>query len=318
MREALFIKKNKDRWEKISLMPEDDIDEMANEFTQLVDDLGYAKTFYPTSKTTVFLNTEAAKRYLKIYQSRKESTNKIVHFFKTSLPLTIAKHKWVLIACLIIFCLFYAVGFYSALKDETIITDILGNSYLKTTEKNIDDGNPFGIYQRDNNLLMFLGIMINNISVSFRFFVQGLLFPFFTIQDLGETGMMVGAFHVMFYKKGLGMAFVLAVMIHGTLELFSITVAAASGVVLGKSWLFPKTKTRLEAFKTGAKDGLKIIIGTVPLLIIAALFEGFVTRYYNKMPLFLNLIILLGSASFIVYYFVIYPKKVAKRLNKNC
>lgn len=312
MREALFIKKNKDRWEKMAFMPADDIDEMASEFTQLVDDLGYAKTFYPTSKTTTFLNTEASKRYLAIYKNRKETENRFVSFFKTELPLTIAKHHSVLFFCFALFLLFFAVGFYSALTDESIVRDILGDAYINMTEKNIADGNPFGVYQRDNSFLMWLGIMINNISVSFRCFMEGLIFPYFSTQELVDNGMMVGAFDAFFYAKGLGNMFVLTVMLHGTLELSSIVIAVASGVVLGKSWLFPGNKTRLQAFKQGAKDGLKIIIGVVPVLMIAAFFEGFVTRYY-KMPAWISITILTASAAFIVGYFIIYPIKLKKK-----
>lgn len=312
MREALFIKKNKDRWEKMAYMPADDIDEMANEFTQLVDDLGFAKTFYPASKTTTFLNTEASKRYLSIYKNRREEENRFVRFFKIELPLTIAKHHNVLLACFALFMLFFWVGFYSALKDESIVRDILGNDYVSMTEKNIADGNPFGVYQRDNNFLMWLGIMINNISVSFRCFMEGLLFPYFSVNELVDNGMMVGAFDAFFYTKGLGNMFILTVMIHGTLELSSIVIAVASGVVMGKSWLFPGTQTRLQAFKIGAKDGLKIIIGVVPVLMIAAFFEGFITRYY-KMPAWISISILAVSAAFIIGYFIIYPIKLKKK-----
>lgn len=315
MREALFIKKNKERWEKMVHLPSDNIDEMAGEFTQLVDDLGYSKTFYPTSKTTTFLNTESSKRYLSIYKNRREEQNRFVHFFKTELPLTIAKHHKVLLVCFAIFMLFFVVGFYSTIKDESIVRDILGDDYVRMTEKNIADGNPFGVYQKDNPFLMWLGIMINNISVSFRYFMEGLLFPFFTIPELVRDGMMVGAFDAFFYAKGLGNMFILTVMLHGTLELSSIVIAATAGVVLGKSWLFPGTLTRLAAFKQGAKDGVKIIIGIVPVLMIAAFFEGFVTRHY-KMPIWISITILVVSATFIIGYFVIYPLKLKKKYSQ--
>jgi uncharacterized membrane protein SpoIIM required for sporulation len=59
-------------------------------------------------------------------------------------------------------------------------------------------------------------------------------------------------------------------MIHGTLELSAITIAAAAGIILGKSWLFPGTLKRMDAFKKDAKDAIKIIIGLVPVFIVAA------------------------------------------------
>ena len=45
MREALFIKKNAQKWQEYEHFETQDPDEMANRFTTLVDDLAYAKTF---------------------------------------------------------------------------------------------------------------------------------------------------------------------------------------------------------------------------------------------------------------------------------
>ena len=101
-------------------------------------------------------------------------------------------------------------------------------------------------------------------------------------------------------------------MLHGILELSSIVIAVASGIVLGKSWLFPGTLTRLQAFKIGAKDGLKIIIGIVPVLMTAAFFEGFVTRHY-KMPAWISITILTASLFFVIGYFVVYPLRLKKK-----
>jgi hypothetical protein len=97
VREALFIKKNKDRWLRIQHMPSDDPDEMASDFVQLVDDLAYAKTFYPTGKVTGYINAQASNIYLDIYHNRKEESNKLVNFWKYDLPLTIRKHYKVII-----------------------------------------------------------------------------------------------------------------------------------------------------------------------------------------------------------------------------
>jgi uncharacterized membrane protein SpoIIM required for sporulation len=86
--------------------------------------------------------------------------------------------------------------------------------------------------------------------------------------------------------------------------------------VLGTSFLFPKTGRRFEAFSQGARDGVKMIIGLVPLFMVAAFFESYVTRYY-KMPVPLALLILLFTTSFIIWYFIIYPIRLEKKLKMN-
>ena len=47
MREALFIKRNAKKWQEYQHFETDDPDEKADRFINLVDDLAYAKTFYP-------------------------------------------------------------------------------------------------------------------------------------------------------------------------------------------------------------------------------------------------------------------------------
>jgi uncharacterized membrane protein SpoIIM required for sporulation len=316
LREALFIKKNKDRWNTISQSPSEDTDQMAAEFVQLTDDLGYSRTFYPHSKVTRFLNEEASKRYLNIYRNRREDRNRIVTFFKYDLPLTVGKHQGVLLTCFSLFILFFFVGFYSSVKDEHFVREMMGDAYVNMTEQNIEKGNPFGIYQEGNSFLMWLGIMINNISVSFRYFAEGLLFPFFTVPEMIRDGVMTGSFDYLFYSKGLGSLFFLTVMIHGTLELSALVVSAAAGIVMGKSWLFPGTFTRLDAFKQGVKDGIKMITGLVPVFMTSAFFEGFVTRHY-RMPVWISGFILAASLFFVVGYFVVYPLLLKREVRKN-
>ncbi len=312
----MFIKKNKQRWEEIVEARYDVADDMADQFIQLVDDLGYAKTFYPHSKITAFLNTEAAKRYLSIYKNKKEERNRLVSFFKYDLPLTVAKHHYILLLCFLLFMLFFFVGYYSSYKDEHFVREMLGDSYVNMTEKNIADGNPFGVYQSGNSFFMWLGILINNISVSFRFFAEGLFLGILTLRDLVGEAIRIGAFEQMFFARGLGKLSILTVFIHGTLELSAIIIAAMAGVVMGKSWLFPGTKKRLHALKEGAKDGVKIIAGLVPVFIMAAFFEGFVTRYY-RMPVLLSATILLVSLIFVIGYFVVYPIMLKNRIRLN-
>lgn len=316
LREALFIKKNKERWENISQQPSDNPDEMAFEFTQLVDDLGYAKTFYPHSKVTRFLNTEASRRYLSIYRNRKEEGNRLIKFFKYDVPLAIVKHQITLLACFVVFMLFFAVGFFSALKDEHFLREMLGDGYVNMTEENIAKGNPFGVYQNENSFTMWLYIMVNNIQVSFFYFLEGIVPYFFTLLSLIKEAVRLGAFEYMFASKGYGGLFVLTVMIHGTLELSAIIITVTAGVVLGKSWLFPGTIKRMQALKEGAKDGAKIMVALVPVFIVAAFFESFVTRHY-RMPAYASITILATSLLFIVGYFVIYPLKLGAQIKKE-
>ncbi len=313
MREALFIKKNKDRWLRIQQQPSTDPDEMAADFIQLVDDLAYAKTFYPSGKVTTFINTQASKTYLDIYHNRKEESNKLVYFWKYDLPLTIRKHYKVIIFTFIFFAVFFAIGFFTSRQDEDVARGILGNGYINETKRNIANENPFGIYEGGNPLLMWLGIMVNNIRVSLLMFASGLALGIPCMYNLAETGVMVGSFDQMFADAGLGIDFWLVVFVHGTLEITAIIFTGAAGLIMGKSFLFPGTIRRIDAFKQGTKDGVKIIIGMIPVLAVAAFFEGFITRLYNNHS-WLTTGIFSLSVIFVTWYFAIWPVVVGRRM----
>jgi uncharacterized membrane protein SpoIIM required for sporulation len=313
VREGLFIKKNIDKWKQYQYEPATDPDEMANHFTELVNDLGYSKTFYPHSKVTQYLNGLATRIYLGIYRNKKEQASRIGLFWKTELPLLVRKYHRQILYSFIIFVLFAVMAAFSAAHDETFVRGVMGDRYVDMTEENIAKGDPFGVYKNENQLSMFTWIAVHNVQVSFIIFVTGLLVSLGTIWNLFSNGVMIGAFQYYFFAKGLGWQSILVIWIHGTLEISSIIIAGGAGLVLGNSLLFPGTHKRLDSLKRGARDGLKLMIGLVPVFVAAAFLEGFVTRY-STMPVWLSLSILAGSLYFVLWYFVVYPIRLEKKL----
>ena len=312
MREALFIKRNKERWQQIAANNTSHPDDTANDFIQLVEDLGYSKTFYPHSSITQYLNTEASRKYLGIYENQRESSSRARSFFKYTLPLTIGKHHRVLLICFSLFALFVAIGFFSASGDQTFVRQVLGDDYVDMTENNIKQGSPFGVYGFGNEILSFAALFVNNMFVSLKEFAGGILLGIPTVIGLMTNSISVGVFEYLFYSHNLTADSLLTVLIHGTLELSTFVISAASGLVLAKSWLFPGTMRRIDALKRGAKEGLIIAMSNFPMLFMAAFFEGFITRH-TEMPVALKLLIIGSSLTLVIGYFIIYPIRLRKK-----
>nr|WP_315418293.1 stage II sporulation protein M [uncultured Pedobacter sp.] len=312
MREALFVKQNSEKWQHYDSMRQANPDEVANQFIEITNDLAYAKTFYPNSKTTAYLNGLAAKLHQSVYKNKKEKSNRFIHFWKTELPLIFLAHRKQIFYALFFFLISCAIGALSAKYDDTFVRLIMGDNYVNMTNENIAKGDPFGVYKQDNQFMMFLQIGSNNIFVALYTFVLGILFSFGSIVSLFRNGIMLGSFQYFFFSKGLGFQSVLVIWIHGTLEISAIVLAGAAGLILGNSFLFPKTYTRMASIQKGAKDGLKIVIGLIPIFIVAAFFESFVTRH-TEMPMVLSLLILLSSTAFIIWYVFIYPIKIQRK-----
>jgi uncharacterized membrane protein SpoIIM required for sporulation len=322
MREGMFIKKNVDKWNSYQHNKTNDPDETAERFITLVDDLSYAKTFYPKSKVTRWINGIAAGIYQNIYQNKKEKHNRIFTFWKYELPLLFKKYHPILLFTFLVFLLFVAVGVFGSVKDENFIRGILGDNYVDMTEDNIAKGDPFGVYKSDNPFTMFVTIAMNNSFVAFLMVIGGLLAGVGTLFLMWQNGLMLGTFQYMFFARGLGLKSVLVIWVHGTLEILAFVIASAAGFIIAGGILFPGTYSRKISFKTTIKDALKIMIVLVPVFIIAAFFESYVTHLMSNtfdndanagLPVWAGAAILLLSLSFIVWYFVIYPVRLYKK-----
>ena len=113
----------------------------------------------------------------------------------------------------------------------------------------------------------------------------------------------------------MGWQSVLVVWVHGTLEISAIIIAGGAGLIVGNSILFPGTHKRIRSLQQGVKDELKLMIELVPVFIVADLLKGYITRY-STMPKAVSISILATSLSFIIWYFVIYPIRVSKRVQQ--
>ncbi|MBD1365593.1 stage II sporulation protein M [Mucilaginibacter sp. ZT4R22] len=311
MREPIFVKQNAQKWERFENSQGRGPDELADSFIQITDDLAYAKTFYPKSKTTAYLNGLAGRFHQSIYKNKSEKGNRFITFWKYELPLLFYKHRKPLLYAFSFFMVFCLIGWLSAMYDENFVRLIMGDRYVDETNANIARGEPFGVYNSESEFLMFVGIAANNIYVSLVTFVSGIIFSVGSLYHLFRNGIMLGAFQYYFFSKGLGLQSVLVIWIHGTLEISAIVIAGGAGLVMGNSFLFPKTYTRMESLKKGAADGMKIAIGLVPIFLTAAFFEGFVTRH-THMPIWLSVGILGSSLLFMIWYVILYPRKIYK------
>jgi uncharacterized membrane protein SpoIIM required for sporulation len=314
MREAAFIRRNTNKWRAYEETLNDptshpDPDELTDRYVELTDDLSYARTFYPDSNITKYLNSVAARMHRGLMQNKRDDQNRFVLFWTRELPTVFRQSHRLLLVSAIFFGLACVVGWLSAANDDTFVRLILGDGYVNMTLENIKKGDPLGVYAHDDQADMFLAITYNNIGVSLRTFVAGILASFGTIVILFYNGVMLGTFQYFFYERDLLLESVLKIWIHGTLEISAIVIAGCAGLTLGNSLLFPGTFSRLESFKRGAKQGLKIAIGLIPIFVMAGFLESYVTRLTLHPALSATIILL--SAGFIGWYFVWYPIKLS-------
>ena len=321
MREVAFIKQNKEKWlefeQAIFGKAKKNPDEMASLYIHLVNDLSYAQTYYPKSKTVVYLNYLASQIYQKIYKTKRTEQNRLIYFFSTEVPLIIYHYRRYLVYAFALFFACTAIGVLSAKYDTDFVRLIMGDEYVNMTLENIENGNPVAVYKSGSNWGGFIAITMNNLYVGLRCFLYGIFLGVGTFWVMLQNCIMLGSFQYFFYQQGVFWESVRGIWIHGSMEIFAIVIETAAGFILGASILFPKTYSRMASFKMGFKDGLKIFLSTMPFTIAAGFLEGFVTRYSLEMPNWLNVVIILSTLSMISFYFLVFPFIVHSKMKNQ-
>lgn len=315
MRETGFIKQNKEKWkefEKTLDHKDSDPDKLNNLFIQITDDLSYSRTFYPNRSVRVYLNNLAQQIFHSIYKNKKTQWSRLLFFWTDELPQLVYNAKKEFQFSLFIFLLSFAIGALSSAMDPDFPRVILGDVYVDMTIENIESGDPMAVYKQRGEFGMSLGITANNLYVAFLTFVLGVFFGIGSGAILVSNGVMVGAFQYFFIDKGLFWESFLTIWTHGTLEISAIIIAGAAGMTMGRGLVFPGTLTRLQAFQISARRGIKLMIGIVPIFILAGFIEGYLTRY-TETPDIIRAIFILVCLLFIIGYFIIYPALKARQ-----
>ena len=319
MREVIFLRKNAEKWKAyeydLKNYKKKSADYLAELYVELNNDLAYAQSCYPDTKTTLFLNDLSILAHNTIYKNQKENRSRFISFWKIEVPEIFSYRLKELTASIVIFFLFSWIGMVSQQGDSAFARYILGDNYVNMTLTNIDNSDPLAVYKSHTQLNMFFAITFNNIRVSFINFILGVFTVFGTGYIMLKNGVMVGTFITFFSDYELLSEAMLVIFIHGALELSAITISGAAGFVLGNSFVFPGTFKRAISFKKGVKDGLKMLLSLIPVFVLAGILESFVTRY-TEMPIFLSLFIIIGSFTFVISYYIILPIMIYQQRNK--
>jgi uncharacterized membrane protein SpoIIM required for sporulation len=167
---------------------------------------------------------------------------------------------------------------------------------------------------------MFLRIFSNNLMVGLVVFASGLLLGLGSLYHTFRNALMVGSFFQMFFDAHLGWSALVIIGLHGTLELMGLVLHCTAGLVLGLNAFFPGNLTRAQAFKQGVQHSVRIWIGTLPITLLAAFIESYLTRLgaqglSRETPVLSAalLMVFLLSWVFIIVYFYIYSNRIKKR-----
>jgi uncharacterized membrane protein SpoIIM required for sporulation len=315
MRETSFIQQNEKKWQALEDTLEggrQDPGKLNDLFIQVTDDLSHARTFYPNRSVRVYLNGLAQRLFFSIYKNKQSKRRRLMAFWRDDLPRLMYEARKELLLSFLVFSVAVVIGMLSSAADPDFVQAILGEDYVSMTRENIASGDPMAVYKERGAFNMFLGITLNNIMVSFYTFAMGLFYAIGTLGILLRNGIMLGALQCFFIEQGLFRESFLAVWLHGAFELSSIVIAGAAGLTMGRGLAFPGTLSRMRSFQLAARRGISMMMGVVPLFIIAGFTESYLTRHTDAPDVLRGAFIFL-CLGFVLFYFVLYPRWKAKR-----
>ena len=132
-------------------------------------------------------------------------------------------------------------------------------------------------FRRMPNAPLAAGVITNNISVAFMAFALGITIGLGTCYVILMNAMMLAGFAAHFVNNDLGFKFYSCIAAHGVLEIMAILIAAGAGLRLGMSIAVPGRISRVASLRAGAKDACLLVLGTIPMFVVAGIAEGFNT-----------------------------------------
>ena len=274
--------------------------EEVREFGQLyrrtAADLAIAREEVSDQRLVNYLNYLVGRAHGAIYRSESSGFGVFVTFFRYEFPAVFRRTFRYTLTAFLVFIL--AAGFAAAacLLDEGFADRIAPGLRQKIAghqnwTENINDANP-----RES-----ASIQSNNITVTFYAFAGGVLAGIGTLMALVYNGLLLGmvmslCIRYRFWEVPI---FVSA---HGVIELTAIFIAGGAGLLIGKALLMPGDLRRIDALVENGRLAIKLILGCIPMLLIAGLIEGFISPAH--IPAAFKFSISAMSALVMVMYFL--------------
>jgi uncharacterized membrane protein SpoIIM required for sporulation len=279
-----FIESRRSRWEKLGeaiqslergRLSASELVGLARLYREATADLARLQTFQSRdgleSDLVIYLNHVVARAYSQIYRSSPPRIASLWRFLRSGFPATFRETlPWTLLA-LSIFAIGFFYGFVTAISDSSFVALIVPPQLIQKVEE--------GTVWFDSILavkpLASSLIMTNNISISFLAFALGITFGLGTFYLMVFNGLMVGTLSGLCYTHSLSVPFWSFVLPHGVIELTAIFIAGGAGFLMGGALLVPGDLPRKDALLKRARQAGRLILGCVPLLVIAGIVEAF-------------------------------------------
>ncbi len=236
--------------------------------------MSYSQTYFPDEEITRYLNELVAKAHNVLYKSEQTSGKQIYHFISSKfVGLLLGQWKAIVLAMLL-FGFGFLASYLAVIENSTYVYAILPQEMVQSVEPETLGEEP---RMEVDSASMSAEIMVNNIRVAILAFAGGITFGILTVYVLIYNGIIIGALAGLFYQYDNSYAFWAYIVPHGVIELLAIFIAGGAGLLMGYKLFVPGAYTRGYQLKLQTLRSVQLLLGTIPLFVIAGIIEGFIT-----------------------------------------
>jgi uncharacterized membrane protein SpoIIM required for sporulation len=253
----------------------EEVKELGRIYRRTASDLAIARAESRDPRLVNYLNSLVIRAHGRIYRADAQGKKRIRNFFARDFPLAFRRTWRYTATAFGVFLLFSLIAFFGTRHDpdfsefagiSPFFRELVINNRTHWWE-DLNQANQIGSSQ----------IFTNNIRVTFYAFALGAMFGLGTLYVLAFNGAMFGAILALTYRAGFGNDLLAFVVGHGVIELSCIFIAGGAGLLIGTALLMPGNLSRTDAFKSRGMEAVRLIVGCVPLLVIAGIIEGFIS-----------------------------------------
>jgi len=254
-------------------LPRSELQELGLLYRQAAADLSALREDPTAQNYSRSLNLLLARAHNTIYSGEKSSPFKIFHFYRYTYPAIFRRQLPLVTTAFIVFVLGAIIGLLLTLTNPDFMRLYLGPHMMETLEH----------HEMWTDSVVAIkpaaasGIMTNNMSVAFIAFALGITFGVGTVYAMLRNGILLGVIGGACWFYGMSLSLWSFVAPHGVLELPAIFIAGGAGLLLAKGMLFPGLLPRRDSIARAGTEGVQLMLGTIPILIVAGSIEGFIS-----------------------------------------
>ncbi|HEY6307401.1 MAG TPA: stage II sporulation protein M [Candidatus Angelobacter sp.] len=217
------------------------------------------------------LNLLLSRAHNTIYSGQKSSGRGIVEFYRSIYPRIFRRNLRLINAAFLLFVAGALGGMLLALTRPDYMHLFLGAPMMETIERHkMWTDSVVGVMPQASSR-----IMTNNITVTFMAFAYGVTGGVLTSLLMVFNGVLLGVVGTACWLNGLSLSLWSFVAPHGVLELPAIFIAGGAGLRIAQGMLFPGLLSRRDSLAQAGGEAVRLLMGTVPVLIVAGCIEGF-------------------------------------------